>query len=106
MTEEQKTCPDCSKPLTENHVCWGQSSDFAVVVNQTDEEPEKPVKEPKPVKEKKELQKRGPKPVEDGLTNQQRWVNKNRAKFNLYQRNLMRKRRKEAKDKKAAEEAK
>lgn len=120
MPDENEQCPDCQKPLEENHVCWGQSSDFAVVTNIPEEEPA-----PKPIKNKdgavkkkvgrpkinpdqtqeknKKAKKRGRKKIDDGLTAQQRWTKRNQAKVNLYQRNLMRKRRKEAKAEKAAE---
>lgn len=98
-----KPCPDCKLEYdeTRDHECW--QGDYMVVV-----EADKPAEEAKPA-EKVPVQPnpRG-RPVDnthnDGLTAQQRWKKKNKARINFKQKELMRKKRAEAKAKKETEE--
>lgn len=110
-TSENQMCPDCGKPDTVNHVCWGHSEngDFAVVKNipeKEEEEKPKKVRLKKPLPEDPNRKKPGPVPVlrEEEKSAQQIYNEKNRHKIRTKQKLLMRKRRKQAKAKKLAEE--
>lgn len=121
MNEELEKCEECGRPMEENHVCWGQSNDFAVVKNISEDEEEKPAppkkrappRKPQPPA-KKELspeaveaqkqgiklnkdgsipKKRGRPRIMDGKTAQQRWRDKNRNRVRAYQRQWMKKKR-------------
>lgn len=110
MNETIENCGVCGKPLIENHVCWGESSDFATVRNIPDDEDAGQSKKAGPVKSKENPKKkaRGRPKIVDGRTGQQRWKDKNKEKVKLYQRNYMRESRakKKAEKEKAEEESK